>query len=149
VAPSATLRPVPSPHRRVGVIVDEPVDSVLHLFRETVEPTVSESRIARMAVLDGAMFAAIIKLASGHGAQRERAADLVTRMKAMLPALPLDRQVKNELLESLERVDPRPSLAERRRRQLALLSDVKQPELGQTAQDIAEMFDAFERHPAQ
>lgn len=62
-------------------------------------------------------------------------------------ALPLTQQVKAELLATLERVDRKPSADERRRRQLAYLGEA-QPRGRQTAQDLADTFDAFERVPA-
>jgi len=43
------------------------------------------------------------------------------------------------------RAEARPSLAERRRRQVVLLRQAEKPPNGQTAQDLAETFDAFER----
>jgi len=65
----------------------------------------------------------------------------------MLPSLPLSGRIKDELRDSLRRADARPSLPERRRRQLELLRKASAPSSGQTAQDLAETFDAFERVP--
>lgn len=139
---------MPTAHRRIGLVVDDTVDSVLHLVREGAERTLPEATIARKAVLEGGLVEAMVKIAASNTAERERAAELVARVKALVPVLPLSRQIKDELLESLSRAETRPSLAERRRRQLALLRDAEEPAHGQTAQDLAETFDAFERLPA-
>jgi len=138
---------VPSPHRRIGLVVDEPVDSVLHLFREDAEPALPEARIARLAILEGALVEVLVKVANGNGNDRERAAELVAQIREMLPSLPLTGRIKDELLDSLRRADAGPSLPERRRRQLELLRTASAPSSGQTAQDLAESFDAFERGP--
>jgi len=138
---------VPSPHRRIGLVVDEPVDSILRLFRDGAEPALPEARIARLAILEGALVEALLKVATGEGNDRGRAAELVGQVRDMLPSLPLSGQIKDELLDVLRRAEARPSLPERRRRQLELLRRSSAPSGGQTAQDLADTFDAFERVP--
>jgi hypothetical protein len=140
---------MPSPHRRVGLIVDEPVDSVLRLFPQASAPSISEAGIVRRAVLEGGLVEALVRLAAGNSAQQERAALVVEQVRELMPSLRLDTKIKEELLESLGRVEARPSLEERRRRQLALMRDAKPPTEGaQTAADLADTFDAFARLPA-
>lgn len=129
-------------------MVDEPVDSVLRLFREQAESTLPEARVARLAVVEGALIEALVKVAASDADERDRAAELVARVRELIPDLPLTGQIKGELLESLSRCRTRPSLAERRRRQFALLRNAEKPSEGQTAQDLADTFDAFERLPA-
>ncbi|HEY6757983.1 MAG TPA: hypothetical protein VI318_00775 [Baekduia sp.] len=140
---------MPSPHRRVGLVVDDLVGGILDLFRERAEPAVPAAKIARRAVVKGALVEATLKVARSDAPQRERAAELVAGLAALVPGLPLPGLVKDELLESLSRSDTAPSRAERRRRQLALVRSAGKPEDdSQTAQDLAETFDAFERLPA-
>jgi len=139
---------VPSPHRRVGLIVDESVDSVLHLFREAAPSTLPEARIVRRAVVEGGLIEALVNLAASPGAQREQAARIVAQVRELVPSLRLNGQIKEELLEALSRAEARPPVAERRRRQLALIREAADPGDRQTAQDLADTFDAFERIPA-
>jgi hypothetical protein len=140
---------MPSPHRRVGLVVDDLVGGILDRFRERADPALPEAKIARMAVVAGALVEATLKVAQSDTPDRERAAELVAGLTALVPDLPLPGLVKDELLELLNRSDTGPSRAERRRRQLALLPGVKKPEDdSQTAQDLAETFDAFGRLPA-
>ena len=138
---------MPSPHRRIGLIVDEPVDSALDLIRERAKGAVPEARAARQAVLEGALVEALLKLAMSDDAEHEEAAKLIARVRELVPTLPLSRQVRLELVESLAPAPSRPSLAERRRRQLELLAKPEVSEDAQTAQDLADTFDAFERLP--
>jgi hypothetical protein len=138
---------MPSPHRRIGLVVDEPVDGILGLFREGMESVTPEAKLARMAVLEGALVEALVKAAGSDRPERERAAELVALAKELVPDLPLSGQVKDELLVALSRAAARPAPSERRRRQLALLRAAGRPSDGQTAQDLAETFDAFERLP--
>ncbi len=139
---------MPSPHRRIGLVVDEPVASILRLFRERAESTLPEARVARLAVVEGALIEALVKVAASDAQERERAAELVAQVRALVPDLPLTGQIKDELLESLDRSRTRPSMTERRQRQFALLRNAARPSGGQTAQDLADTFDAFERLPA-
>jgi hypothetical protein len=139
---------MPSPHRRIGLVVDEPVDRALDLIRERAKEGVPEATAARQAVLEGALVEALLKLAMSDHADREQAADLIARVRELVPSLPLTAQIRLELLESLAPAQSRPSLAERRRRQLELLARPEVSEDAQTAQDLAETFDAFERLPS-
>ncbi len=90
---------------------------------------------------------AIIAVASGGGADSARAVDLVVGVRSLLPDLPLPGQAKAELMVSLNRALVTPSASERKLRQLALLEE-PHVEIGQTAQDLADTFDAFERLPS-
>lgn len=99
-------------------------------------------------MLEGALVEAMVKTAVGNGAQSERAAEIVLSARDLLPALPLSDQLKEVLLVYLGRVQERPSRAERRRRQFALLGKEPRPTDRQTAQALADAFDAFERLPA-
>jgi hypothetical protein len=140
---------MPSPHRRIGLVVDEPVDDVLDLFRERTQERLPEARIARMAVVEGALVEATMKLARSSDARdRDRAAHLVAGLEEIVPDLPLPGLLKDELLASLREARSRPSRAERRRRQLALVRSAERRPTGQTAQDLADTFDAFERMPS-
>lgn len=137
---------MPSPHRRIGLVVDDPVDSALRLFRVSAEPSAPEARLVRSAVLEGAMIEAAVQMARGTSSRRGDAVEVLRRFAELLPELPLDAAVKAELIAGLERVKDEPSRDERRSRQLAYLKQAK-PRQRQTAQDIADTFDAFESVP--
>jgi len=137
---------VPSSHRRIGLVVDESVNEVLNIFRESSPAPMPDATIARKAVLEGALVEMMFKLAGGHAHESELAAEIVARIRELVPSLDLTGEAKDEITELLDRTASRESRDERRLRQRALLH---QPvgESGQTAQDIADTFDAFERLP--
>lgn len=137
---------MPTSHRRIGLIVDEPLDRALDLFRGPDE-TIPEAAVARRAVIEGALLASIVQLAAGNGVVQDRAAHLIAQVRELLPALALDKQLLALALEQLGRVEDRPAAAERRRRQFALLEEPPAPG-AQSAQDLADTLDAFERLPA-
>lgn len=139
---------MPSPHRRIGLVVDEPVDMVLELFRRGGHPSSPDARLARSAVMEGALVEALVTVANGNARERDRAIELIAEIRELLPSLPLSGKIQDELLDLLRRADGRPSLPERRRRQFELLRRAGSPSGGQTAQDLADTFDAFERVPA-
>lgn len=138
---------MPTNHRRIGLVVDEPVDRVMDLYRDQAKPALRDAAIARHLVLSGSLVEAMVKLAHGDTTEHERAAEIVARLKELVPDLQLPNEVKTQLLETLSRTSERRSLAERRSRQFALIRGAGRPD-GQTAQDLAETFDAFERVPA-
>lgn len=129
-------------------MVDDPVNGILDLFRERIPTPLPEAKIARMAMVEGALVEAMMKVAGGDTPDRERAAELVAGLTKIVPDLPLPGLVKDELLEALQRAEAGPSRAERRRRQLALVRGHEASRTGQTAQDLADTLDAFERVPS-
>jgi hypothetical protein len=129
------------------LVIDDAVDDAMGLFRSRPEAPTAEAAVIRLAVMEGTLMEAIIAVASGGGADSARAVDLVVGVRSLLPDLPLPGQAKAELMVSLNRALVTPSASERKLRQLALLEE-PHVEIGQTAQDLADTFDAFERLPS-
>jgi hypothetical protein len=135
---------MPNPHRRVGLVVDETVASALHVFRGEALP---EAAVLRRAVLEGSVVEAIAKAAAGNGPEQERAAELMASLRALLPSLGLDGHLERAVSANLGHAIESIGLSERRRRQFALL-EARPESAAQSAQDLADSLDAFERWTA-
>ncbi|MEJ7817613.1 MAG: hypothetical protein WKF49_02965 [Thermoleophilaceae bacterium] len=130
---------MPSPHRRIGLVVDEGVESALTIFRQASE-TAPDASLVRTAVLEGALIEALMTAAQRGDGDQEQAAVLVKRLRDLLPALGLPAVVRANLAGRLDRaVDTRTS-EQRRHRQLELIGSPNP--YGTAALDYADSFDA-------
>lgn len=137
---------MPSSHRRIGLVVDEPVEGALKVLRKGAESPLPEATLARRAVFEGAAFEAIQRAVAGGGENGQRAGEIVAQIREILPRLELPHAVLAGLLEALDRSVDSWSSEERRRRQLALLSSPNP--YGEAALAYAEQFDDLERLPS-
>lgn len=136
---------VPSPHHRVGLLLDEDMSSALAVVREHVGPSVSQAGLARKAVFEGVALEAVLREATTRSAGQETALRLLRDMRALLEILTLPRLVKAGVIEELDRVSHDTDVQQRRLRQRALLNSPNPH--GRAALDLKETFDAFERQP--
>lgn len=136
---------MPSAHRRIGLVVDEPVQGALEVLRKGVEAPLPEATLARRAVFEGAAFEAIQRAVSAGGENGRRAGEIVALIRRLLPTLELPHAVRADILDALNRSLEEWSREERRRRQLALLSSPNP--YGEAALAYAEQFDDLERLP--
>ncbi|MEZ5122019.1 MAG: hypothetical protein R2736_10665 [Solirubrobacterales bacterium] len=119
VTPGATLWGMPSPHKRMGLVLDEPMRDALDTVRSRV-PAPSQSALARLAVFEGAALNAVLDAASSAGDR-----DAIDAMRALrrvlsdLETLPV--AVKADVLVEIDRAIADSGVTDRRRRQLALL----------------------------
>lgn len=135
---------MPSPHRRIGLIVDEDMESALEIFRHTAGAA-PEATLARSAVLEGVMVEALMTAAEGASGHQERAAILVRELRELLPALRLPAVVHDNLAGRLDRAIETRTGEERRRRQLELIGSPNPS--GRAALDYADSFDADDTLP--
>jgi len=135
---------MPSPHRRIGLVADEQIESALKIFRRAAGAA-PDASLARSAVLEGALVEALMTAAERGSGDQERAAVLVRELRELLPALRLPAAVHDHLAERLERAVERRTGEERRRRQLELIGSPNR--YGQAALDYADSFDADDTLP--
>lgn len=137
---------MPSPHRRIGLVIDEDMDSALDIFRDAsrAEPA-PEASLARRAVFEGTLIEALMKVATHASGGQERAAALLHELREMLPTLRLPEAVTADLEEALGRVTEGQAIEERKRRQIASLSEPNP--YGRAALELTDTFDALESLP--
>jgi hypothetical protein len=136
---------MPSPHRRIGLVVDEDIESALRVFRQASD-SAPEASLVRSAVLEGAMIEALVAAAAEPGDRdQERAAAVVGELRELLPALGLPAVVGSNIAGRLDRAVETRTGEERRRRQLELISSPNTH--GRAALDHADSFDADDALP--
>ena len=135
---------MPSPHRRIGLVADEDIQSALKIFRQAAGAA-PDASLARSAVLEGALVEALMTAAERGSGDHERAAVLVRELRELLPALRLPAVVHDNIAERLDRAVKTRAGEERRRRQLELIGSPNP--YGPTALDYADSFDADDTLP--
>lgn len=137
---------MPSPYRRIGLVVDEDMDSALDIFRDSSrEQPTPEASLARRAVFEGTLIEALMKVAGRASSGQPRAAALLAELRDVLPTLQLPKAAAADLEEALARVTEAHALEDRRRRQLALLESPNP--YGRAALEYAEDFDGLDSLP--
>jgi hypothetical protein len=137
---------MPSPHRRVGLVVDEEMSEALSALREQADEDLPQAGLARRAVFEGVALAAIVHEARSASGHREAARRLLHDMRALLESVRLPAAVRVGVLEEIDRVGADEARQERRRRQRALLR-APDPH-GLTALHVSDTLDAFDADPA-
>ncbi|HVE68104.1 MAG TPA: hypothetical protein VNB64_05935 [Solirubrobacteraceae bacterium] len=136
---------MPTPFRRIGLVLDQEVDGALELFREGVNEEVPQASLARRAVFEGALVQALVLLARQRSPAQARAAAVVREMRELLPSLSLPREATDDLTEVLAGVAQDDESEARRQRQRTLLES---PNLhGAAALSHAEDFDLLDSVP--
>jgi hypothetical protein len=130
---------MPSPHRRIGLVVDEDIESALRIFRQASE-TAPEASLVRRAVLEGSLIEALMTAAKRGDGDQERAAVLVGELRELLPALGLPAVVHANLADRLDRAVETRMGEKRRHRQLDLIGSPNP--YGRAVLDHADSFDA-------
>ncbi|HWT92294.1 MAG TPA: hypothetical protein VN238_04810 [Solirubrobacteraceae bacterium] len=136
---------MPSPHTRIGLVVDEDVSAALSVMREQAGDDVPQAGLARRAVFDGAALAAVIREARGASARRDAAQRLLQDLRALLEGVPLPDAVLANVLEEIDRAGTDEERQERRRRQRTLLRS-SDPH-GLTALRISDAIDDLDADP--
>jgi hypothetical protein len=127
---------MPSPHPRVGLVIDEAMDRTLTRLAARRSRDAARAGVARWAIFEGAIFEAYLEqlaLADVHGTP----VDARAALEAAITTLDVPQDVLDEVRAQLDHASLVQERAERRRRQLALL-DAGEVASGPTAQDVIE-----------
>ncbi len=135
---------MPSRHRRIGLVVDDDIDSALRIFRDASRSSTPDASLARAAVFEGALVEALMAAAGGSDRQ-DRAAVLLEELHDLLPMLRLPDPVRAHLAEALGRAAESQTREVRRRRQIELISSPNPH--GRATSDYADTFDALDTLP--
>jgi hypothetical protein len=131
---------MPSPHRRVGLVLDEAVEAALLSLIANAAAT-GEAPLVRRAVLEGTAFEALLRAVRDDGPGCGPALAALRAMRLALAEIDeLPPAVRSLVLEQIDRVDRTTERDLRRRRQLALL-DSPGPS-GASALDWRRVLDA-------
>lgn len=133
---------MPSPHPRVGVVLDDPMSEALSAFRQSLGEDLPQAGLARRAIFEGIALEAIVQEARTRDAADRFLSDLRERLdRAGLPPA-----VHAEIVRRLDRVDAESARRDRRRRQMELLSEPDPS--GLTALHVTDTIDALDDQPA-
>lgn len=137
---------MPSPHRRIGLVVDQPLEDALTLLKSR-RPAGATATIAREAVLDAAALEALQALAAGGDAAGRRAVLVLRDLRDALDSVDVPDAVSAHLAEALDAAITEAEDEGRRDLQLQLL-EAPNPH-GAAALDLVDEFDELEtNHPA-
>ena len=136
---------MPSPHRRIGLVVDDDMGSALAVLREQHGAAPPETVLARNAMFGGVALEAVLREATSTSPSRDAARELLSELRRLLDIVVLPAPVRGNVVESIEQVARDSGLADRRRRQLALLESPSSH--GRAALAQTELIDAFDPQP--
>lgn len=122
------------------------MNSAFNALREQHGVELPEATLARRALFDGVAFGAVLREASSRSASREAAQEIVQGVRHLMESMALPALIKTTVIAEIEQVQSDISVAERRRRQRALLRSPN-PHGPATLTETA-FFDAFDRQPA-
>lgn len=126
---------MPSPHSRVGLVVDEPMERTLAWLASRRPEDPARASVARRAVFEGAVFEAVLT-----APETQELADAIRRA---LDGLDLPEDVLAAVRSQLDQAGTARERELRRARQRALLLD-DGPADGATAQDIVDSIEALD-----
>lgn len=136
---------MPSPHPRIGLVVDQDMETALAAFRDPAGPRAADASLARRAVFAGAAVQTLANAAEDESAPYEAKARAALReLRDLLPQLALPEGVAAALLDVIQPVVDRRAGEERRQRQLQLIA-APDSDADRAALDYAESFDALDR----
>jgi hypothetical protein len=135
-------RRMPSAHRRVGLVVDDPVAAALGVLNRSAHEPTAEASLARRAVIEGAALDAVIQAARLGGSP-----DATLALVALQQALAgldddLYEDVTAQVLREIGQALADAGVAARRTRQRALLSSDGPP--SEVALELKERLDSHE-----
>lgn len=137
---------MPSPHARIGLVVDDDLSAALGVVREQADGEVPQAGLARRAVFDGAALAAIMREARTPSAHRDAALRLLQDLRELLEGVELPPAIRATVVREIEAAGADALVRERRRRQRALL---RAPDRhGATALHVSDTIDALDAEPA-
>jgi hypothetical protein len=110
---------MPSAHRRVGLVVDDDVDSALVSLRRLTPTVTADATLVRMAVLDGAVLQAIIAAAASANEPALMAVEAVRA--AVVDSTDLPQDLSAHVLEQIDEARSQLERSTRRTRQHELL----------------------------
>ena len=90
---------MPSPHPRIGLVVDEQMSEALRVLREPTDEDLPQAGLARRAVFGGVALGAIVHEARSASGHRDAALRLLHDLRALLQSVRLPSAVRTGLLE--------------------------------------------------
>jgi hypothetical protein len=131
---------MPSPHPRVGLVVDEALDRTLARLAERRPQDAARAGVARWAIFEGAIFEAYLEQLALADVRGTAPTDPRATLEAAIATLDLPQDVLDGVRVQLDHASLVQERAERRRRQLALLHAGTPP--GPTAQDVIDSIES-------
>ncbi|WP_155891960.1 hypothetical protein [Conexibacter woesei] len=133
---------MPSPHPRVGLVVDEAMDRTLTRLAGRRPGDVARAGVARWAIFEGEIFEAVLEQMAraelhGDATPADPRATFEVAIRQAIDTLDLPQDVVDRVRAQLDHASVVQHRALRRRRQLALL-DTTRPSPGLTAQDVVD-----------
>lgn len=138
--------PMPSPHRRVALVADDPIREALETVRRANSGAAwAEARVVREAVFDGAFFEALRDAVAATGPGTEDLSAVFKSLHELLPDLDLSPEIKQVISTRMEETLALVDSDHRRKRQLALLT-TPDP-YGATALAVSDELDELSHLP--
>jgi hypothetical protein len=134
---------MPSPHSRVGLVVDEPMERTLAWLASRRPEDPARASVARRAVFEGAALEAILRELTVDSALAFEAPKVVAAFLRAIEQLDLPEEVLTAVRSQLDHVGTVQTRELRRARQRALLLDGA-PADGPTAQDIVDSIETLD-----
>jgi hypothetical protein len=133
---------MPSPHPRVGLVVDEAMDRTLTQLAGRRPGDAARAGVARWAVFEGAIFEAVLEQMARAElhldvTSADPRATFAAAIENAIDTLDLPQDVADRVRAQLDHASIAQHRALRRRRQLALL-DTAPPSPSLTAQDVVD-----------
>ncbi|HET6508212.1 MAG TPA: hypothetical protein VFG42_15580 [Baekduia sp.] len=134
---------MPSPHSRVGLVVDEPMERTLDWLASRRPEDPARASVARRAVFEGAVLEAMLRELTVDGALALEAPRVVAAFLRVIDGLDLPADVLAAVRSQLDNAGAAQQRELRRARQRALLLSGA-PADGPTAQDIIDSIETLD-----
>jgi hypothetical protein len=133
---------MPSPHPRIGLVLDAGLRDALDVLRRRGELSQPQAALARRAVFEGALLEAILLEACSDSPTGAAALAVLREIREIVGQLSMPRSVADAVIDEIDRVTDRARARERRARQLALVESPNPH--GRAALEVAERIDALD-----
>jgi hypothetical protein len=133
---------MPSPHSRVGLVVDEPMERTLTWLASQRPEDPARASVARRAVFEGAALEAMLRELTLDSALALDAPRVVAAFRRAIEGLDLPEDVLAAVRSQLDHAGTVQTRELRRARQRALLSQDSSD--GPTAQDIVDSIETLD-----
>jgi hypothetical protein len=134
---------MPSPHTRVGLVVDEPMERTLTWLASRRPEDPARASVARRAVFEGAALEAILRELTVNSTLALEAPNVIAAFLRVIEGLDLPEEVLVAVRSQLDHAGTAQERELRRARQRALLLDETQAD-GPTAQDIVDSIEVLD-----
>jgi hypothetical protein len=134
---------MPSPHSRVGLVVDEPMERTLAWLASQRPEDPARASVARRAVFEGAALEAMLRELTVDAALTLEAPKVVAAFLRAIEGLDLPDEVLAAIRSQLEHAGTIQGRELRRARQRTLLLD-EAPADGPTAQDVVDSIEILD-----